>query len=206
MNPQPLFQHYDNKLLIRACLGYIVLYKRRYTFFFVVSFELVFLVQLEIMIFKRTINEMRLIWPYKIDITNSLLFCAFFIRIHLRSFFFYIFHFNPNAINFEIIIVSLFRLFYSLSIKLLVLKKFKKKMLEETTFSSKIYSIFSIQKKKSILTAFIESRKKASLLTSYRGAHLTRLGKLTIYHTFVVSNLNYGLVLAFCGERETKQQ
>lgn len=46
------------------------------------------------MVLKRTINEMSFIWPYEINITNSLSFCVFFVRIHMQSFFFS-FHFNP---------------------------------------------------------------------------------------------------------------
>lgn len=80
------------------------------------------------MVLKRTINEMSFIWPYEINITNSLSFCVFFVRIHMQSFF----------------------------------------------------SVFILIQ-----------------LTSYRGTHLTRLGKLTIWHTFIMSNLNYGSLLAF---------
>jgi hypothetical protein len=38
------------------------------------------------------------------------------------------------------------------------------------------------------------------------GIHLTKLGKLTIYYSFIMSNFNYcPLVWHFCGEKNTKQ-
>jgi hypothetical protein len=38
------------------------------------------------------------------------------------------------------------------------------------------------------------------------GIHLNRLGRLTVYHTFILSNLNYcPLAWHFCGESETKK-
>ena len=38
------------------------------------------------------------------------------------------------------------------------------------------------------------------------GTHLTKLGKLTIYHSFIMSNFNYcPLVWHFCGETNTKK-
>lgn len=117
--------------------GYIhvVLYKRRYTVF-VVSFELGWISVIGQTDFQKDYQWHELYMTYEIDITYSLLFCAFFVRIHLRSFV-YIFHFNPNAINFEIIHVSLFRLFYTLSIKLLVFKKFNQN--EENAWKNNLF-------------------------------------------------------------------
>jgi len=38
------------------------------------------------------------------------------------------------------------------------------------------------------------------------GKHLTKLGKLTVYHTFIMSNFNYcPLIWHFCGATETKK-
>ena len=38
------------------------------------------------------------------------------------------------------------------------------------------------------------------------GTHLTKLGKLTMYYSFIMSNFNYcPLVWHFCGETNTKQ-
>lgn len=52
VNPQPLFQHYDIKIPIRAYLGNIILKKRRYTVF-VVSSELGFLSIIGHTVFKK---------------------------------------------------------------------------------------------------------------------------------------------------------
>ena len=39
------------------------------------------------------------------------------------------------------------------------------------------------------------------------GTHLTKLGKLTIYYSFIMSNFNYcPLVWHFCGETNTKKK
>ena len=51
--------------------------------------------------------------------------------------------------------------------------------------------------------------KKASMqlnILKRIGGHLNRLGKLTIYYSFILSNLNYcPLVWHFCGESNTKK-
>ncbi len=51
--------------------------------------------------------------------------------------------------------------------------------------------------------------KKASMQLNVLkriGGHLNRLGKLTIYYSFILSNLNYcPLVWHFCGENNTKK-